>query len=210
VYAEIEKDAHTFLGAEGNQVLAEQGEPAGFLVYLTLGGDWMPLMDQACRLNGPLLSRLHRTYHVVLSVVNEDQVRLNSAVADLEVPREVRIVADDPNPVPLPMIETQGRAWALVWPGMGAHLRSFHRLSLRPDGRTIPLRHPMEAVYYVIAGTVEVHDLDVDARHQVITGGMILVDPGTRYRIAAGPGGSEVVGGPSPADPMLYSESGAD
>jgi hypothetical protein len=68
----------------------------------------------------------------------------------------------------------------------------------------------MEAVYYVIAGTVEVHDLDVDARHQVITGGMILVDPGTRYRIAAGPGGSEVVGGPSPADPMLYAESGAD
>ena len=62
----------------------------------------------------------------------------------------------------------------------------------------------MEAVYYVITGTVEVHDLDENARHQVTTGGMVLVDPGTRYRITAGLEGSEVVGGPAPADPQLY------
>jgi hypothetical protein len=68
----------------------------------------------------------------------------------------------------------------------------------------------MEAVYYVFAGTVEVHDLDLDVRRQVITGGMILVDPGTRYRFAAGPDGSEVVGGPSPADPMLYTTLGTN
>ena len=68
----------------------------------------------------------------------------------------------------------------------------------------------MEAVYYVIAGTVEVHDLDVDARHQVISGGMFLVDPGTRYTLVAGPEGSEVVGGPSPADPLLYTTPETD
>lgn len=136
--------------------------------------------------------------------MNADQVRLNSEAAAIEVPRSVRVVPDDPNTVPLSLVETRGRAWALVWPGMGAHLRSLHRFSMEPGGRTIPLRHPMEAVYYVIAGTVEVHDLDLEVERQVTTGGMILVDPGTRYRIAAGPEGSEVVGGPSPADPLLY------
>jgi len=135
---------------------------------------------------------------------------LNSGSAATKIPREVRVVPDDPTTFPLSMVETRGRAWAVVWPGMGAHLRSFHRLSFEPGGRTIPLRHPMEAVYYVIAGTVEVHDLDVDARRQVISGGMILVDPGTRYSIAAGPEGSEVVGGPSPADPMVYTPPETD
>jgi quercetin dioxygenase-like cupin family protein len=125
----------------------------------------------------------------------------------LEIPREVRVVRDDAETLPLPIVETDGSAWALVWPGMGAHLRSMHRISLRPAGQTIPLRHPMEAVYYVIAGTVEVHDLDLKARHQVVSGGMLLVDPGTRYRITAGPEGSEIVGGPCPADPGLYAAS---
>jgi len=139
--------------------------------------------------------------------VNEDQVRLNSRERGLEVPREIRVVPDDPGTIPLPMVETKGTAWALVWPGMGAHLRSMHRISLRPGGRTVSLRHPMEAVYYVIAGTAEVHDLNVDVRHQVTTGGMVLVDPDTPYRIAAGLEGSEVVGGPSPADPRIYQAS---
>jgi len=119
-------------------------------------------------------------------------------------------VVPDDSTVPLPIVETEGNAWVLVGPGMGAYLRSMHRISLRPGGRTIPLRHPMEAVYYVIAGTVEIHDLDVDVRHKVLTGGMVLIDPGTRYRIAAGSGGSEVVGGPCPADPRLYATSGRE
>ncbi|MGH8872436.1 MAG: cupin domain-containing protein [Acidimicrobiia bacterium] len=126
----------------------------------------------------------------------------------LEVPREVRVVPDDPETVPLPIVETEGRAWGLVGPGMGAHLRSMHRISLRPGGRTVPLRHPMEAVYYVIAGAGEVHDLDLDVRHQIVVGGMVLVDPGTRYRITAGLDGSEVVGGPCPPDPQLYAAPG--
>jgi hypothetical protein len=68
----------------------------------------------------------------------------------------------------------------------------------------------MEAVYYVFAGSAEVHDLDVNVRQQVIQGGMVLVDPGTRYRIAAGLEGSEIVGGPCPADPQMYAASESD
>jgi hypothetical protein len=66
----------------------------------------------------------------------------------------------------------------------------------------------MEAVYYVISGEVDIEDLDDLARHRVGPGGMFLVDPGTRYRIAAGSDGSELVGGPCPADPALYDSMG--
>jgi hypothetical protein len=140
--------------------------------------------------------------------VNEDQVRLNFESDGLEVPREVRVVPDDSEGLPLGIVAAEGNAWGLVGPEMGAHLRSMHRISLRPEGFTIPLRHPMEAVYYVIAGAVEIHDLDSDVRHQTATGGMVLVDPGTRYQLIAGSAGSEIVGGPCPADPRLYAAPG--
>jgi hypothetical protein len=62
----------------------------------------------------------------------------------------------------------------------------------------------MEAVYYVISGEVEVEDIDTRTRHRVGLGGMFLVDPGTAYRIVGTAEGSELVGGPCPADPNLY------
>ena len=62
----------------------------------------------------------------------------------------------------------------------------------------------MEAVYYVISGEVDIEDVDTRARHRVGPGGMFLVDPGTGYRIAANADGSELVGGPCPADPTIY------
>jgi quercetin dioxygenase-like cupin family protein len=114
------------------------------------------------------------------------------------------VIRDDPATPSLAIIEHDGNARALVWPGVGAHMRSMHRISLEGGGRTVSLRHPMEAVYYVIRGEVEIEDLDTRAQHRVEPGGMFLVDPGTRYRIAAGSDGSELVGGPCPADPKLY------
>jgi len=131
-------------------------------------------------------------------------VPLNSAPTGPELPREVRVIRDDPTTPTLPIIEQEGIAHALVWPGTGAHLRSMHRISLQSGGRTISLRHPMEAVYYVIGGEVDVEDLDTRTQHRVGPGGMFLVDPGTRYRVSATENGSEVVGGPCPADPALY------
>ncbi len=83
-------------------------------------------------------------------------------------------------------------------------MRSMHRISLSGGGRTISLRHPMEAVYYVISGEVDVEDLDTGTQHRVGPGGMFLVDPGTGYRVSATNDGTEVVGGPCPADPALY------
>jgi mannose-6-phosphate isomerase-like protein (cupin superfamily) len=136
--------------------------------------------------------------------MNEDQVPLNTTESGPTVPREVRVIPDDSETVPLALVEQSGTARALVWPGVGAHMRSMHRISLQRGGRTVPLHHPMEAVYYVIEGGVEVEDLDSRKRQLVGPGGMFLVDPGTMYRIESGANGSELVGGPCPADPRLY------
>ena len=59
---------------------------------------------------------------------------------------QVRILHDDDGCPVIPMIQSGGRAWAVVWPGVGASLRSMHHISLEPGGRTIELKHPMEAV----------------------------------------------------------------
>jgi hypothetical protein len=64
----------------------------------------------------------------------------------------------------------------------------------------------MEAVYYLIAGSAVVEDLDRGTRHELTKGSMMLVDPGTAYRLVARDQPAELVGGPCPADPTLYSE----
>lgn len=104
----------------------------------------------------------------------------------------------------LPIIEHDGSARAVIWPGMGAELRSLHRISLQPNGRTIRLSHPSEAVYYVISGSGAVC-LTTDApKEALIEGSMVLIEPGSDYALCASSDGMELVGGPSPADPALY------
>ncbi len=120
------------------------------------------------------------------------------------VPDQVRVFADDPESYPLPIVEGRGKAWAVVWPGVGAHLRSMHRISLEPGCATRTLSHLMEAVYYLIQGSAMVEDLDRGTRHRLTRGSMFLVDPGTSYRILADDGLAELVGGPCPPDPTLY------
>jgi quercetin dioxygenase-like cupin family protein len=99
------------------------------------------------------------------------------------------------------VLEGAGRAHAVVWPGIGAQLRSMMRISLPPDARTLELSHPSDAVYYVIEGGGQV------AGEQLVEGSMVHVDRGTAYRFEAGDGGLELVGGPAPADPALYAEA---
>jgi quercetin dioxygenase-like cupin family protein len=111
--------------------------------------------------------------------------------------------------VPLRMIEAQGRAWAVIWPGMGAKCRSLHRVSLAPRGRTVPLRHPGEAVYYVLAGRGGVEEAagaaGAPGRAPALSeGSMVHIAPHGGYRFAADDAGLELIGGPCPADPALY------
>jgi len=104
----------------------------------------------------------------------------------------------------LPLVAGQGEAYAVVWPGVGAAMRSMHRIWLGAGSATLPQRHPMEAVYSVIGGGGTVRDPDTGAAEPLVDGAMFHVDPGTAYVIEAGAGGIELVGGPCPPDPALY------
>jgi len=116
----------------------------------------------------------------------------------------VQVVKGSGDTVSLPLIASGGEAVAVVWPGVGSRHRSLHRLLLDPGGRTIDLQHPSEAVYYVRAGSAAVTDGDSGARHDLVEGSMVHVDPSTAHRFEAGEGGAEIVGGPCPPDPSIY------
>ena len=117
----------------------------------------------------------------------------------------VRILKDDGNCPALPIVERGGSAWAVVWPGVGARLRSLHHISLEPDGRTVTLTHPMEAVYYVISGAATVIDPNDASYQALVPGAMAYIDPGTSYLFKASSSGAEIIGGPCPFDPQMYS-----
>jgi quercetin dioxygenase-like cupin family protein len=117
--------------------------------------------------------------------------------------REVRVLDAAGGPV-LPIVEGEGTARAIVWPGIGARHRSLQRITLAPGARTTELRHPMEAVYYVVEGSAAAVDLADGSRQELVEGAMVHVDPGTPYRFEAVEGTVELVGGPCPPDPALY------
>lgn len=116
---------------------------------------------------------------------------------------EVVVTAADQGP-DLPIVAGHGAAHAVIWPGMGAQLRSMHRISLGGDARTIEMSHPSDAVYYVISGAGEAVERETGERGALIEGSMIHVDAGTPYELAAGGEGMELIGGPCPADASLY------
>ena len=109
-----------------------------------------------------------------------------------------------PDSPKLPIVEGDGSARAVIWPGVGAEVRSMHRISLHAGARTTELHHPMEAVYYIIAGSGTVNDRAAASTTPLIEGSMIFVEPDTAYVIEAGADGIEVLGGPCPPDPELY------
>jgi quercetin dioxygenase-like cupin family protein len=110
--------------------------------------------------------------------------------------------ADDAR-APVRMIAAQGHAWAVIWPGMGARCRSLHRISLAPGGGTVPLRHPGEAVYYVLSGRGAVAG-PASAAHVLVEGSMVHVAALGEYRFATRDESLELIGGPCPPDPALY------
>src|SRR6476619_6332664 len=119
-------------------------------------------------------------------------------------PPRVAVLAADESCPRLPLVAGAGEAYAVVWPGVGATKRSMHRISLKPRSATIQMRHPMEAVYYVIAGGGTMRDPDTGTAKPVTEGSMIHVEPGTAYIAEANAAGLELIGGPCPADPEFY------
>jgi mannose-6-phosphate isomerase-like protein (cupin superfamily) len=115
----------------------------------------------------------------------------------------VRVLDSESGPE-LELVATGGIARAIVWPGMGAKLRSLHRIELRSGGETVPQRHPNDAVYYVAAGSGEAFGAAGADRQALREGSMVHIDAATPYVLRAGGGGMVLLGGPAPPDPALY------
>jgi mannose-6-phosphate isomerase-like protein (cupin superfamily) len=122
--------------------------------------------------------------------------------------REVRVLRAADHGPPLPIVDGEGSARPIVWPGVGAAFRTMHRIELAGGSRTVPLKHAMEAAYYVIRGDGVVRDPDDGGSEPLTEGSMIFVEPGTAYLIEAGGAGMLLLGGPCPADPALYQRAG--
>lgn len=114
----------------------------------------------------------------------------------------VQVIDAHQGEVSLDLVSVNGRAWPVIWPQTGARLRSLHRIDLKPGGETRLLRHPMEAVYYVLSGEGEVDD-DAGQRFALVEGSMVHIQPHTAYRFAAS-GTLALIGGPCPVDATLY------
>jgi len=121
--------------------------------------------------------------------------------------REVVVTSVGSGPE-LAIVDGEGSARAAIWPGMGARLRSMHRISLGRGARTIELTHPSDAVYYVIEGGGSAVDRAAGDESALVEGSMVHVDAGTPYTLVAGGEGMELVGGPCPADDALYEGAG--
>jgi mannose-6-phosphate isomerase-like protein (cupin superfamily) len=123
---------------------------------------------------------------------------------DVVEPEAIRVIDADERCPELQIVQGEGVARAVIWPGIGAAARSMHRITLRRGARTTSLRHPMEAVYYVISGMALVEDQTDGAPVRLRPGSMVFVEPDTPYVFAAQGDRVEIVGGPCPPDESLY------
>jgi quercetin dioxygenase-like cupin family protein len=98
---------------------------------------------------------------------------------------------------PLDIVEEGGTAVAIAWPGSGSRYRSMHRIELDAGGRTILLRHPGEAVYFVAHGTGSAAGSPLKPHD------MVYVPAGTAYAFRGGEP-MTILGGPCPPDRAVY------
>jgi len=104
---------------------------------------------------------------------------------------------------PIDLLAGPGAAHIVVGPHMGAQHRSMCRLELEPGSSTRTLRHPSEAVWYVVSGRGEALREGADPL-SLEPGAMVHVAPAATYALrAADADALVVVGGPSPPDPGL-------
>lgn len=110
----------------------------------------------------------------------------------------------------LDLVRGEGTCTPVIWPGMGAAERSLHLLRLGRHARTLRMRHPSEAAYYVAGGEARVVDHDAGSSWPLAAGSMFHVAPGTAYGIHTDGTSARILGGPCPPDPALYLPSVAD
>lgn len=110
----------------------------------------------------------------------------------------------------LDIVRGEGTWTPVIWPGMGATERSLHLIRLGPGSRTIRMRHPSEAAYYVMDGEARIVDYDGGSSWPLVTGSLFHVEAGTTYAIHTDGAAARILGGPCPPDPALYQPGLAD
>jgi mannose-6-phosphate isomerase-like protein (cupin superfamily) len=105
------------------------------------------------------------------------------------------------------IVEGEGWAKAVIWPGNGALYRTFQIINLGAGSSTRSLDHETDSVYYVMRGAGVVEDVRGKTDESIVEGSMIHIDAGDTYRIRAGDAGLELLGGPCPADERWYSDA---
>ena len=116
----------------------------------------------------------------------------------------VTVIDSNGNCPELPLIDGEGHAKAVLWPGNGAKYRTIQVFELKSGSRTIELTHTTDCVYGVVSGNGEIVDLTDGSRQDLAEGNILHIDAADRYRIVAGTDGMSFLGGPCPPDPALY------
>src|SRR5258708_17996242 len=106
------------------------------------------------------------------------------------------------------IVNGDGSARAVIWPGTGAAMRSIHLIQLAPSSETMLLAHPGESVYYVLDGTGTVAGDGPSPATALAPGAMVHVGSGTAYRFVGGTGGVENLCRPRPHKPPPHRAAG--
>lgn len=105
---------------------------------------------------------------------------------------------------PLSLVNGNGRAFAVLWPGNGANYRTFNVIEMSSGDVTRDLVHKAECIYYVETGAGVICDVNDSVAQELVEGSMIHIAPGDLYRLEAGNAGMRLIGGCVPVDPDLY------
>lgn len=124
----------------------------------------------------------------------------------IKPPRQtVRVIDSAAETQEIALVEGDGNAKVVLWPGNGGQFRSFQLLTLGRGSQTIVMNHASDCVYYVIEGSGSVIDLGSEQVSPLAEGSMIHIDSGDSYRLRADSGDPmRVLGGPCPPDQALY------
>jgi quercetin dioxygenase-like cupin family protein len=109
----------------------------------------------------------------------------------------------------LPMIAKDARL--VVWPGVGAETANMNYVRMAPGEANVPHLHATsEDTICILEGAGTVEDFDNGRRHPFEAGQVIHIPPGVRHAVYADRGQPVVsVGGPCPADRVLFKAAGA-
>lgn len=116
----------------------------------------------------------------------------------------VRVIDSSVGCPEIPIVEGEGNAKVVVWPGSGSQYRTFQIITLGAEAKTIPLSHSTDAAYYVVQGSGSILDLVSGEGQDMAEGAMVHIDADDRYQFVAHADSFKVLGGPCPADESLY------